>query len=83
MNDQTKKYMINAWEKVEGPPQEGHEDIRDALVENLYTIHKVFAESIIYECVNICMKNQFDGATEYNNGSVSSAEFIKQHFGVE
>ena len=42
-----------------------------------------FAELIVKECVSICMKNQFDGAENYNNGSVSSAEFIKEHFGVE
>jgi|688.fasta_scaffold1853968_2 hypothetical protein len=42
-----------------------------------------FAELIVKECVDICMKNQFDGADNYNNGSISSAEFIKQHFGVE
>jgi hypothetical protein len=42
-----------------------------------------FAELIVRECVNICMKNQFTGANYYNNGSVSSAEFIKEHFGVE
>ena len=42
-----------------------------------------FAELIVRECVGICMKNQFDGAENYNNGSVSSAEFIKEHFGVQ
>lgn len=40
-------------------------------------------ELTVRECVSICMKNQFDGAENYNNGSVSSAEFIKDHFGVE
>jgi hypothetical protein len=44
---------------------------------------KKFADLIVRECVDICMKNQFDGADHYNNGSISSAEFIKQHFGVE
>jgi hypothetical protein len=42
-----------------------------------------FAELIVRECVDICMKNQYEGTPLYNNGSVSSAEFIKEHFGVE
>jgi hypothetical protein len=42
-----------------------------------------FAELIMLECVDICMKNQFDGAENHNNGAVSSAELIKEHFGVE
>jgi hypothetical protein len=45
--------------------------------------NKKFAELIVRECVKICMKNQFDGSDNYNNGSISSSEFIKQHFGVE
>lgn len=40
-------------------------------------------ELTVRECIGICMKNQFDGAENYNNGSVSSAEFIKEHFGVQ
>jgi hypothetical protein len=42
-----------------------------------------FAELIIKECASICMKNQYEGTPLYNNGSISSAEFIKEHFGVE
>jgi hypothetical protein len=42
-----------------------------------------FAELIVKECASICMKNQYEGTPLYNNGSISSAEFIKQHFGVE
>jgi hypothetical protein len=45
--------------------------------------NKKFAELIVRECVDICMKNQYEGTPLYNNGSISSAEFIKQHFGVE
>ena len=45
--------------------------------------HEKFAELIVRECVDICMKNQFDGAENHNNGAVSSAEFIKENFGVE
>lgn len=44
---------------------------------------KKFAELIIRDCVRICVLNQFDGAENYNNGSVSSSELIKEHFGVE
>ena len=40
-------------------------------------------ELAVKECIGICMKNQFDGAENYNNSSVSSAEFIKEHFGVQ
>ena len=43
----------------------------------------MLAELIIKECIAICMKNQYDGAELYNNGSISSAEFIKEHFGVK
>jgi len=50
---------------------------------NVPTKLEKFAELIVRECIDICMKNQFDGADNYNNGSVSSAEFIKEHFGVE
>jgi hypothetical protein len=42
-----------------------------------------FAELIVKECASICMKNQYEGTPLYNNGSVSSAEFIKEHFGVK
>jgi hypothetical protein len=44
---------------------------------------KRLAELIVRECASICMKNQYEGTPLYNNGSVSSAEFIKEHFGVE
>lgn len=40
---------------------------------------KKFAELIVRECCDIL----FDGAENYNNGSVSSSELIKEHFGVE
>lgn len=45
--------------------------------------YEKFAKLIVKECADICMKNQFDGADNYNNGSISSAEFIKQYFGVK
>lgn len=42
-----------------------------------------FAELLVMECVSICIKNQYEGTALYNNGSVSSAEFIKEHFGID
>lgn len=42
-----------------------------------------FADLIIQECVAICMDNQFTGAENYNNGSVSSAQLIEEHFGLK
>lgn len=59
--------------------------IYDFVVESMGIDEEMnkFAELIVRECVGICMKNQFEGAENYNNGAVSSAEFIKQHFGVE
>jgi hypothetical protein len=54
-------------------------------MERLGIEHKFekFAELIILECVDVCMKNQFSGAENYNNGAVSSAEFIKERFGID
>jgi hypothetical protein len=42
-----------------------------------------FAGKIVRECIDVCMKNQFKGESIHNNGAVSSAELIKEHFGVE
>jgi hypothetical protein len=51
--------------------------------KQLHELMEKFAELIVKECASICMKNQYEGTPLYNNGSISSAEFIKQHFGVE
>lgn len=42
-----------------------------------------FAKQIIQTCISICMGNQFTGADSFNNGSVCSAEMIKDYFGVD
>lgn len=49
-----------------------------------YTLElEVYSKLLIQKCIDICMKNQFSGADHFNNGSVSSAELIKQHFGID
>ena len=46
-------------------------------------VNQIFAELIVKKCSEICMSNQFGGADNYNNGSVSCSELIKHNFGIE
>jgi hypothetical protein len=83
MNERIKELLLKAgFTNAYTDPKEGFELV---FVDEEHTTESAakFAELIVRECVSICMKNQFDGAENYNNGSVSSAEFIKEHFGVE
>jgi hypothetical protein len=79
MNERIKELEKQAWEFVDKTW-----NWANANNPSQATLFKTkFAELIVRECVDICMKNQYEGTPLYNNGSISSAEFIKQHFGVE
>jgi len=67
------------------PAQEwlGYDPERGDLHGYTFEQMREFAESIVNECVSVCLKNQFTGTLLYNEGALSSAELIKSRFGVE
>ena len=81
MNERIRELNLQALCEVMNGPDPDGDVFNKMYIPSEFT--KKFAELIVRECVGICMKNQFDGAENYNNGSVSSAEFIKEHFGVQ
>ena len=86
MNNQIRELVEQATTKISfriDPNTYKHIDDPDGDHARFEFDKEKFAELIVKKCSEICLSNQFDGADNYNNGSVSYSELIKHNFGIE
>jgi len=81
MNERIKELTKQAGLNIDGYgyPIWGSLDSEDAKKEFL----EKFAESIVQECIDKIIANQFGDDGEFDRGCRSCSNTIKQHFGVE
>jgi hypothetical protein len=54
MNERIQALINQSWQTIEGPPREGMEDIRQALMEDLNPVFLEFAKLLLQECAKNC-----------------------------
>jgi hypothetical protein len=82
MNERIQALINQSWQTVEGPPREGMEDIRQALMEDLNPVFLEFAELIIRECMSVAKGMRNPSNLNYKP-SDRFVDELRLHFGVE
>ncbi len=77
MNERIQALINQSWKTVEGPPREGMEDIRQALMEDLNPVFLEFARLLVGECASTAFQY---APTDESACEISSA--IEERFGV-
>ena len=82
MNERIQALINQSWQTVEGPPREGMEDIRQALMEDLNPVFLEFAELIVRECMSVAKGMRNPSNLNYKPSDHFVNE-LRLHFGVE
>jgi hypothetical protein len=82
MNERIQALINQSWQTVEGPPREGMEDIRQALMEDLNPVFLEFAELIVRECMSVAKGMRNPSNLNYKP-SDRFVDELRLHFGVE
>jgi len=82
MNERIQALINQSWQTVEGPPREGMEDIRQALMEDLNPLFLEFAELIVRECMSVAKGMRNPSNLNYKPSDHFVNE-LRLHFGVE
>jgi hypothetical protein len=82
MNERIQALINQSWQTIEGPPREGMEDIRQALMEDLNPVFLEFAELIVRECMSVAKGMRNPSNLNYKPSDHFVNE-LRLHFGVE
>ena len=82
MNERIQALINQSWQTVEGPPREGMEDIRQALMEDLNPVFLEFAELIVRQCMSVARGMRNPSNLNYKPSDHFVNE-LRLHFGVE
>ncbi len=85
MNERIQDLINQSWQTVEGPPREGMEDIRQALMEDLNPVFLEFARLMLQEYEDL-LPEYCPWSKAKESGPMEGWHVVfvaRKHFGVE